>query len=130
MDVLKKSFREIAQKSAVEGCPFAIGAWNTEVYWASTSWITTPTSSLDSFIQSLRASGGTVMKQAILKGMSRFPDATDAYVMCDGDISPFRVDINGGTWKPFRQQYPRVTFHFIALGKASNVEQLQQMADI
>jgi len=130
MEVLRKSFQEIASKSVEQQCPFAMGAWDTRVDWASSTWITAASSSTNSFILSLRARGGNDMRNAITEGMRKFSDATDVYVMCDGDISPFCVGTDGGSWKPFRLQYPRVTFHFIALGKASHAEQMQQMADI
>ena len=53
--------------------------------------------------------------------MDRFPDATDVWVMCDGEFE-------FPDWNAFRVRYVGVVFHFICLGADSDRTKMQQMA--
>jgi len=66
------------------------------------------------------------MSCAIEDAMRKFPDADDAYILCDGDVSPF----SGTSWGTFRSRFPKVKFHFIALGSDSSMQEMQQMASV
>ena len=53
--------------------------------------------------------------------MARFPDATDVFVMCDGQFE-------FPDWEAFRALYSGVIFHFICLGQDSDRFKMQEMA--
>ena len=108
------------------------------------------------WIENLNARGGNDMRYAIEYSLSLFKDTTNVYVMCDGDISPFTVSksseskismtdvprpgnygnessntsYDGTPWAQFRNKYPNVNLHFIALGKNSHASKINDMADI
>jgi len=66
------------------------------------------------------------MKLAIEEALKKFPSATDFYVMCDGDVSPFDLS----SWEAFRNRFTGYVFNFIALGKLSDTGTMGQMASI
>jgi hypothetical protein len=68
------------------------------------------------------------MRNAIEDCMKRYPDATDVYVMCDGDITPFDAYEGEPNWGNYRRQFLRTTFHFIALGADASCEPMEAMA--
>jgi hypothetical protein len=132
MDVLRKSFDMVIDRSFTSGWKVALAGWDHEVdFWDGKqygeNWITKsdlPTAKR--FVQQLKARGSNNMNKAISVGLSRYPSTTDCYVMCDGDVSPFRID----SWKQFRACHPSKTFHFIALGKGSDFKAMQEMATV
>ena len=147
MNALYKSFREQAEAVVEKRGKFALIAWSSWLRfcpkgdWNDTngaSWCTTVDDATKCWISKLGASGGNDMRYAIEQAMRTYHDATDVWVMCDGDISPFVVE--GGltectenvrrpanqyaeskttsykdtNWKAFCSRWPNVRFHFIA----------------
>ena len=92
------------------------------------------------------------MRFVIEQVMLSYKKATDVWVMCDGDISPFIVDgglLNCGedvpqppdmyresrsstyrdtNWKAFCSRWPNVRFHFIAFHHAADRTGMPMMA--
>ncbi|KAH3744997.1 hypothetical protein Pelo_13586 [Pelomyxa schiedti] len=131
----------------------AIGTWNSLVDWADQRWLTrNDRDTAKKWTQQLsnRCRGGNDMRWALEFALGRFADATDVYILTDGNIAPFVL--RGGalppimqpplseyaeaceatyantSWTDFCGAHPGVTFHFIAIG--SNASVLQEMADI
>ena len=132
MEILRRSFKEIFVKCQKNGWRVAMASWDDEIEWCiENQWIqSSDINAVDTWISSRQARGGNDMKTAIEDSMKRFPDATDVYVMCDGDITPFSLLPDQSSWATFRAQYPQSTFHFIALGQGASYEPMEAMATI
>ena len=161
MHALRKSFREQAEAVEKKGGKFALVAWCSWLLWCpSEAWNEAQGavwhSKLDaptiSWINNLRAGGGNNMRFAIEQAMRTYPDATDVWVMCDGDISPFTIDsgltncredvprpkskseesrgtsYNQTNWKAFCSRWPLVRFHFIAFHHSADRTGMPLMA--
>ena len=152
MEILRKSFVEILERCETQSMPVALAAWDSWVDWCSSLWLETPArTSAKSWIASQNAVGGNDMRYAIEEAMRRFPDVDDVYIVCDGDVSPFSVpggntssvnsDVpqpssrkdesrgayySGTSWEAFRLRFPKVKFHFIALGSGSSKLEMQR----
>ncbi|CAF0892286.1 unnamed protein product [Didymodactylos carnosus] len=129
MDILRRSFQEIFDKCQKNGWNVSLASWDTETDWCTEKWIQ-PNQIADvrKWIESQQPRGGNDMKTAIENCMERYADATDVYVMCDGNITPFVVHHGEPDWGRFRNQFPRTTFHFIALGVGASCEPMEAMA--
>ena len=66
------------------------------------------------------------MKTGITDAINTFTSIENVVVICDGDITPF--DLN--SWKAFRSLYPKIIFHFVAVGSSANSETMKEMAVI
>ena len=153
--ILQRSFNEIAEKAFKKDCQIALGTWNSWTEWCSPAWLSSSDQgTVQSFVQDIKAGGGNDMRYAIEDSIRKFPDVEDIYVMCDGDISPFSLNGTSSTswsdvpkpsnpsnesrgssysntsWQGFRGRYPSVSFHFVALGRASEAESMTTMAEI
>ena len=161
MQALRKSFTEQAKAVEKNRGKFALVAWCSWLQWCpSAAWnevqgacwqrkLDDPTIS---WISNLRAGGGNDMRFAIEQVMRTYPDATDVWVMCDGDISPFKIDggltncredvprpkskstescstsYNQTNWKAFCSRWPSVRFHFIAFHHQADRTDMPKMA--
>ena len=156
MDVLKKSFRDLLNQFMSANAKIALFAWDSWVESCSSAWLDTKDkATAENWINNLRARGGNDMRYAIEHSITVFPDVTNIYIMCDGDISPFTVSsaqssmsmadvprpsnysnessntsYQNTPWAQFRNKYPSVNFHFIALGKHSSASDMDAMATI
>lgn len=138
MDILRRSFEEIFEKCLKNQWNVALAAWENTIEWCTERWIqANQTTSVKSWIHGQKARGGNNMRNAIEDCMVRYSDATDVYVMCDGDITPFTTAVmdksvvsGSGTysWSQFRARFPKTKFHFIALGADASIEPMEQMA--
>ncbi|CAE8714184.1 unnamed protein product [Polarella glacialis] len=89
------------------------------------------------------------MRYAIEEVLAMFPAVTDVVIMCDGDTTPFAMrggndtfpsrvrrpsceeddaPQNSQNWPKFAEHHGGTRFHFVALGRGSNSERMQQMA--
>mmetsp|Transcript_15205 Transcript_15205/g.49535 ORF Transcript_15205/g.49535 Transcript_15205/m.49535 type:complete len:100 (+) Transcript_15205:1764-2063(+) len=84
------------------------------------------------------------MRLAVEDAMRTFHDATDVFVLGDGDVTPFVC--HGGTtvsrpddnpdyfpdtnWPAYRARFPNTRFHFIAFGQDADRRRMQQMTAI
>ena len=116
-------------------------------------YITEKDSSLvNEWIKNIECCGGNNMRFAIEDSLRVYPDAKDVYTICDGDVRPFSIkdgikissksvlerpqnrldeaEPNTINWPHFRKIYPRVNFHFIALGKDAQHEEMSVMSSI
>lgn len=147
MEALRKSFREQAEAIQKKSGKIALVAWCSWLQWcpvsewnvhAGASWQSAVDASTISWISNLAAGGGNDMRFAIEQVMAVYDNATDVWVMCDGDISPFVLQgglvdccenvrqpahkdaessssaYNRTNWKAFCSRWPNVRFHFIA----------------
>jgi len=127
IDILKRSFLDIFEMALKKNWKVALAAWDTSVEWCTTEWIQSHQRDIVTrWVSARHARGGNNMKQAIEEALRKFPSATDIYIMCDGDVSPFKLH----SWGAFRNSFTGCVFNFIALGKASNAETMEQMASI
>ncbi|UJR11776.1 hypothetical protein I4U23_015956 [Adineta vaga] len=129
MDILRRSFQEIFDKCQKNKWSVSLAAWNDKIDWCTETWIqSSQAQAVKSWIGCQRARGGNDMRRAIEDCMKRYSSATDVYVMCDGDITPFanpEVD-----WRNFRNQFLKTKFHFIALGAHAAYAPMETMATI
>lgn len=117
MACLKKSFRTIISTRVRSQQPVALAGWDAWTQWCSNphnvnarkisedsrnraeraDWITKPGDEewALQWVENLRVRGGNNMRYAIEDTMRKFPDATDVYIMCDGDVAPFAVRTQG-----------------------------------
>jgi hypothetical protein len=117
---------EDAKKNGLKS-NIAFMAWDTASYFCKKSWLClSDDNEVKQWISDLQARGGTYMKTAITDAINTFTSVENVVVICDGDITPFNLD----SWKEFRSLYPKIRFHFIALGSSSNSEAMKEMAII
>jgi hypothetical protein len=153
MDILKRSFVDIVKKCEESNVNVSLASWDSWIEWSSNSWAPAKLAAVQDWIQNRQARGGNDMRYAIEDAMRHFPDATDVYVMCDGDTSPFvpeggrttGVDVDvpkpklctdesvrapyaDTDWPTFRARFPKTIFHFVALGQGAATDALQEMA--
>ncbi|KAH3744999.1 hypothetical protein Pelo_13588 [Pelomyxa schiedti] len=155
MEILRQSFVDLLDRALSSDWRVCLAAWDSWVEWFGCGWIEpTQRAATVAWVQSLTARGGNDMRYAIEEALAQLPDATEVYVMCDGDISPFTLSptgqapagrvprlpkcdyesnqqpYNNTSWRLFRAQYPRTIFHFFALGPDSEAVHMQEMAEI
>jgi len=157
MNILKRSFLDIFEMALKKNWKVALAAWDSWVEWCTTEWIQSHQRDIVTrWVSARHARGGNDMRYAIEEALRKFPSATDIYIMCDGDVSPFNmpggitgIDIskdvprpssptaesrdssyNQTSWKGFRDRFPGCLFHFIALGVSSSAEMMGEMASI
>ena len=144
MEILKRSYWEIFEKCHKNGWSVSIASWDTSLEWCTNQWIqSSQTNFVKSWIQKQNARGGNDMRNAIERCMEHHPDATDVYVMCDGDITPFYAihfeselakpwsnNYSNADWRECRKKFPQTKFHFIALGDGAACEPMEAMASI
>jgi len=144
MDILRRSYWEIFEKCHKNGWSVSIASWDTSLDWCTDQWIqSSQTNFVKSWIQKQNARGGNDMRNAIECCMEHHPDATDVYVMCDGDITPFYAihfeselakawsnKYSTADWRECRKRFPQTKFHFIALGNGAACEPMEAMASI
>ncbi|CAF1487667.1 unnamed protein product [Adineta steineri] len=137
MDILKRSFQEIFEKCMKNQWNVSLASWENKIEWCTETWIqSSQTTSVTSWIQRQQPRGSNDMRNAIEDCMKRYPDATDVYVMCDGDITPFVASVGGGielgggteNWSSYRNRFPKTKFHFIALGAGASIGPMESMA--
>lgn len=155
MDILKRSFIDCFEKAKKEKWNLALATWDSWVDWCLNSkWIDlNQEPEVKRWINRKLPQGGNDMRYAIEEAMRKFPEATDIYIMCDGDISPFNAtsgdtkniltDVpkpgspgeesrskyyNNSSWTEFRKRFPNTNFSFIALGSSSSASDMQKMA--
>jgi len=127
IEILKRSFLDIFEMAIKKNWKVALAAWDTSVEWCSTEWIQSHQRDIvTKWVAARTARGGNDMKLAIEEALKKFPSATDIYVMCDGDVSPFDLS----SWEAFRNRFTGYVFNFIALGKLSDTGTMGQMASI
>jgi len=107
---------------------------------------------VEKWVDRLQAQGGNNMRFAIEDAMNVYPDAKDVYIFCDGDVRPFTTQ--GGSivpldhfikrpedrskdalpkscsWTSFCRRYPAVKFHFIAIDKQAEFDEMGKMSFI
>jgi len=106
---------------------------------------------VEQWINTLQVGFANDMRYALEETIRLYPQASDIYVMCDGDIQPFCLEggiipqediprpparyigsscmsYNGTNWLAFRQRYPNTRFHFVALSDGADSQSLQRMA--
>merc|ERR1712100_442366 len=71
---------------------FALASWDSWIDFASDQWQTHLSEELKNWIERQEPRGGNNMRFAIEQSMRKFPDATDVWVMCDGDVNPFAAE--------------------------------------
>ena len=158
IDLLKKSFNEVVNRCYTNKWSIALAGWDSWTDWCQDKWIQgncndATKSVVQAWIGSRIPRGGNDMRQAIENAMRKFPDATDVYIMCDGDVSPFNaeggkttgVDVDvptpscssnessstsyaGTSWTAFRDRFQKVNFHFVGLGAGARIDGMQKMA--
>ena len=122
----------------------ALAAFDDFVDWCSTPWISSSeedSGAAKDWITHLDARAGTNIRRAIEDALRLFPDATDVFILGDGDVTPFLCD-DGTTvtrpdddprffpdtnWSAYRRRFPNTRFHFIAFGKDADRQRMQQM---
>ena len=103
MDILRRSFQEIFEKCEKNRWNVSLASWGTEIEWCTEKWIQpNQTETVKTWITRQQARGGNDMRTAIDDCMKRYPDATDVYVMCDGDITPFDAYQGEPNWGCYR----------------------------
>jgi hypothetical protein len=131
MAILKRSFQEIYEKCQKNKWSVSLAAWDDRIDWCTEKWIqTNQAQAVKSWIQEQRARGSNDMENAIEDCMKRYPDATDVYVMCDGDITPFCAPETNTSWLDWRNRFLKTKFHFIALGVGAAYKPMEAMATI
>ena len=131
MDILRCSFLEIFKKCLQNNWKVSMASWHTSADWCTQTWITSDQNEMvKAWINGRRAGGGTSLLSPLSDSMLRYPDATDVYVMCDGDMTPFDTNQGMIDWKQFREKFPTAKFHFIALGVTASHESMEAMAEV
>lgn len=148
-----RSLEYIYKDCLIKGVPVGLLAWNAWVEHCPVTIINEVHPEVDEWISDLVAEGYTDMRYALEEALRTYPQASDIYVICDGDISPFCLE--GGkvpkeevprpasaechavkqpyfntNFVAFRKRYPKQRFHFVALGDDADSKSLQQMAVI
>ncbi|EGC32531.1 hypothetical protein DICPUDRAFT_155479 [Dictyostelium purpureum] len=125
---LKKNIKKIIEENKNS---FSVAAWNTSTSFSiGKEWLNKQNEAknktlLINWIDSLKAAGGTDMKQAIVAGISQFRDADEFVVLCDGDITPFDM----ASWSTFYRDNSKYMFSFVGIGNSSD-EQMKEMSQI
>ncbi|KAN0024526.1 hypothetical protein ACTFIV_008934 [Dictyostelium citrinum] len=106
---------------------FAIGAWSDSIRFYSDSWESSSNlSNANAWIEGLVTGGGTDIKQAIEKAISKFHDADEFWILCDGDTGKF-PDIQ--SWSNFYSNNSKYIINFVGIGSQSD-ERMKTMAQI
>jgi hypothetical protein len=62
MHVLRKSFKDVAEKEASIGANFALAAWQSTTNFCTFQWMTQATPEMHEWIMNLKPDGGTDMR--------------------------------------------------------------------
>jgi hypothetical protein len=146
MTMLKTTFKSLFEQCTVAlNIKVAFFVWDDELDAfpsISSPTFVTPENKSDLFhwIDQLDSRNGTVMKQAVVGALARFPSIAEkggnVIIICDGDIDPFLVNGESGCgssfgneeWASFRATYPNVRFHFVPVGSQASHELMREMA--
>ncbi|KAN0039057.1 hypothetical protein ACTA71_001251 [Dictyostelium dimigraforme] len=116
------------KKSIVGVDQFAFGAWSDSISFYSDSWETLTSLSktkIHSWIDGLSAGGGTDIRQAIEKGIQKYKDADEFWILCDGDTGTF-PDLQ--SWSNFYSSNSKYIINFIGIGNSD--ERMKNMAQV
>ncbi|KAN0021689.1 hypothetical protein ACTFIU_003833 [Dictyostelium citrinum] len=123
MEILKTNCKNFI----VNSDQFAIGCWSHSIDFYSDSWESSSNlSKANAWIEGLVANGGTDIKQAIEKAISKFHDADEFWILCDGDTNTF-PDIQ--SWSNFYSNNSKYIINFVGIGSQSD-ERMKTMAQI
>ncbi|CAF2071162.1 unnamed protein product [Rotaria magnacalcarata] len=129
MDILRRSFEEIFDKCQKNKWKISLASWDTSVEWCTETWIQpNENEHVKLWIKNQHARGNNDMRNPIDDCMRRYPDVTDVYIMCDGDVTPFNAYQGELNWGQHRAKYEQAKFHFIALGRTASHESMEAMA--
>lgn len=116
-----------SKKFIIDSQLFAIGAWSDAIKFFKDSWETSSNiSAANSWIDGLCVNGGTDIKQAIEGAISKFKDADEFWILCDGDTSTF-PDLQ--SWSNFYSNNSKYLINFVGIGGSSD-ERMKNMAQI
>lgn len=105
----------------------AFSVWDLECHFCTNSWLSlSDESKVKRWISNFTTRLGNDMQSAITDVIQTFVSVNNIVVICDGDVTPFDI----ASWKKFRFNYPKIKFHFVAIGSSSNFEIMKQMAII
>jgi hypothetical protein len=129
IEKLRNTYSTVWETAKQDGIKSNIAfiAWDDTSYFCKKSWLClSDDNEVKNWISALEARDGTDMKTGIMDAIVKFASIENIMIICDGDVTPFDLD----SWKTFRSLYPKITFHFVALGSGSNFKILQEMAAI
>ncbi|KAM9969810.1 hypothetical protein ACTFIR_001647 [Dictyostelium discoideum] len=116
-----------SKKFILDSQLFAIGAWSDAIKFFSDSWESSSNiSAANSWIDGLSVIGGTDIKQAIQGAISKFKDADEFWILCDGDTGTF-PDLQ--SWSNFYSNNSKYIINFVGIGGSSD-ERMKNMAQI
>mmetsp|Transcript_12659 Transcript_12659/g.17019 ORF Transcript_12659/g.17019 Transcript_12659/m.17019 type:complete len:462 (+) Transcript_12659:70-1455(+) len=146
MDILRRSFLDFLDHGIVQrGASAALASFDDgPLDWCSEEWINSADMAYAAsvWIGKLTARSGTNVRRAVEEALHKFPDATDVFVLGDGETEPFCIDTGVTLTKPddnpefypdtnfaaFRaSRFPQIRFHFVAFGKDADRQKMQQM---
>jgi len=154
LESMKRSLRRTAESIVIQGGKFAFVAWDSRVEFEDKSgkWKSNVSDDIADWIDELKERGGNDMRHALEQSLGLYKDATDVWVMCDGDVSPFCLEggimdcrenvpqpesafveacmqpYNNTNWKSFRDRFPDVRFNFISFSEEGDRISMQKMA--
>lgn len=131
MDHLKSTLTHLYEEATSNGGRIGLAVWDTNIYFCKETYVgKDDEANVNSWTRDLRPRGGNNMQQAIEKGMAKFPDAKDVFVMCDGDVDPFSRKLP--MWTQFTQKYTQqgVRFHTVAFAEDADHQEMQLMAEV
>ena len=136
--LLKRAYTNILKEAGTKRLSFM--SWQSTTEWwnrAAGKWISpSDITQVEHWIKALTAGGGNDMQSPLKRVIAELPDVEEIIVACDGDINPFYVKgVSAASqgevdWKNFCREFPRIKFHFVALGAGSDFAAMQQMAII
>ncbi|CAF4352943.1 unnamed protein product [Rotaria sp. Silwood2] len=120
------AFWETAKKDGLKS-KIAFTVWDTESYFCTKSWLgLSDDGVVKNWITGLQARGGNDTKTAVTDAINTFTSVENIVIICDGDVTPFTFESR----KEFRSRYPKITFHFVAVGLGSDFKIMKEMAVI
>ncbi|EAL61813.1 hypothetical protein DDB_G0291658 [Dictyostelium discoideum AX4] len=123
LDIAKNN----SKKFIAESDKFAIGAWSYSIKFFSDSWGTSSKiSAANSWIDGLCSDGHTEIKQAIEEAITKFKDADEFWILCDGDTDAF-PDLQ--SWSNFYSNNSKYIINFVGIGGLSD-ERMKSMVQI
>jgi len=126
MDLLKRTFQAAIDDVHKLGRNIALCAWDDQLDWfdGKKDWVNKKKyPAAMKWVQALGARGGTQMKPAVNEAAS-LPNVSDIVTLCDGDFDDFTIS----SFKAFADNFPRLRFHFVAIGASSDTSKMSQMA--
>ena len=121
---MKSTFRSLFEES-VNGIAF--GVWDHLVEFMCSHYIyPSKPDDVDAFatwLEGIEAWGGTDMRRALVEGISHFSDATDVYVLCDGEFefADMQEFLSSESCRNRR-------FHMIAMEDEADIDKMKAMA--